>query len=206
MKIYFDQIRDILEKQGKTRQANKLLLAELASQQDTYTADYLENKQETIRLSQRNSNQVDFEKVSELLLKLKEAAAENQSKLDLSNPALTNALKLIELGSSRLDADTIRKINVSFTGDQSALRALKAVYQMQGVVDDGGLENQLYEPESTFASLQEYAYFSFMQNGSLNTFWTQVNKIANLEGIQYPELVDEAGAVDSMRRAAGLAV
>jgi len=42
-------------------------------------------------------------------------------------------LKLIELSGAGLDSDTTRKINASFKGDQSALRALRDVYKAKGV-------------------------------------------------------------------------
>ena len=53
-------------------------------------------------------------------------------------------------------------------GDQSALRALRDVYKANGVLYDGGLNEQIYEPEMAYESLHQFAYASMIDEGSLN--------------------------------------
>ena len=69
---------------------------------------------------------------------------------------------------------------------------------------NGGLDEQIYEPESAFERLGEYSYNAFNREGSLNSLASAVSKIAAMEGIEFPNMVDEAGAEEVMRMAAGL--
>lgn len=105
---------------------------------------------------------------------------------------------------SGIDSDTVRKINSQFAGDQAALRALRDIYKAKGVAYDGGLEKQIYEPESAFERLGERAYNTFTKDGSLNEFASAINKVASMEGIDFPQIVDEVGADNAMRAAARL--
>lgn len=72
------------------------------------------------------------------------------------------------------------------------------------MIYDGGLDKQIYEPEAAFDKLHEDAYYSFIQEGSLNELSGAESKIAALEGIDFPKMVDEAGSDEVLRSAAGL--
>ncbi len=133
-----------------------------------------------------------------------QAATAKAGQVKLDNPACANVRKLIELSGPSLDPETVRQINASFAGDQAALRALRDVYKAHGVVYNGGLEEQIYEPESAFEKLVEHGYSALVREGSLNTLSTALSKVAALEGIQFPSMVDEQGADEVMRMAAGL--
>ena len=113
-------------------------------------------------------------------------------------------MKLIELSGAEIDTETTRKINDSFAYDQSALQALRDIYKAKGVVYNGDLDKQIYDPESAFNNAREWAYNSMVQEGSLNIFSTAISKIAALEGIDFPKIVDEVGSYNVMRSAAGL--
>ena len=72
------------------------------------------------------------------------------------------------------------------------------------MIYDGGLDKKVYEPEAAFDKLHEDAYNSFIQEGNLNELSGAVSKIAAMEGIDYPKMVDEAGSDGVLRSAAGL--
>ncbi len=85
-----------------------------------------------------------------------------------------------------------------------ALRMLRDVYKARRVVYNGGLDAQIYEPESAFETLREYGYNAYIREGSLNSLANAVSKVAAFEGIDFPKDVDPEGADDAMREAAGL--
>ncbi len=145
-----------------------------------------------------------FVKVVQILKDVSRTTSANHSQLRLDNPAWANALKLIELSGSSLDPDTVKKINASFAGDRSALRVLRDLYKSHGVVYNGGLDEQIYDPESGFQRLVEHSYSALIREGSLNTLATAISRVAALEGIEFPKMVDEQAAEEVMRRAAGL--
>ena len=84
-------------------------------------------------------------------------------------------------------------------------RVLLDVYKAHGAVYNGGLDEQIYDPESAFERLGEHAYSALIRDGSLNTLSTAISKVAAFEGVESPTMVDEQGADDVMRMAAGLA-
>ena len=61
--------------------------------------------------------------------------------------------------------------------------------------------NQIYEPDSAFGALREYGYNAFVREGSLNSLANAVSKVAALEGIEFPKMVDPEGAEEVMRAA-----
>ena len=72
------------------------------------------------------------------------------------------------------------------------------------MIYDGGLDQQIYEPERAYESLLEFAYAAMIDEGSLNGFASAISKVASMEGIDFPKMIDEAGSKDVMRAAAGL--
>ena len=108
------------------------------------------------------------------------------------------------MSGAGISSEIVKKINSQFAGDQSSLRALRDIYKARGVVYDGGLDELIYEPESAFEHLGEWAYHSFIKEGSLNEFASAINKVASMEGIDFPKMVDEAGSVSAMRKVSGL--
>ena len=72
------------------------------------------------------------------------------------------------------------------------------------MVYNGGLDKQIYDPQSAFQRLVEPNYSALVREGSLNTLSTAISKVAALEGIEFPPMVDEQGADEVMRVAAGL--
>ena len=200
----FSELEKVLRQTADERQNYKKALVMLNSQKDTYSSDYIERKALTLHQNLKATNQTAYEKVMALISDLVELAIEKHSKLNLDNPAWTSALKLIELSGPNIDYVTVKKINESFKGDLSAWSALRDIYKARGIINDGSLTDQIYEPKAAFDKLREYAYYSFIQEGSLNELSNAVSKIARMEGIEFPQMVDDAGSIDVMRLAAGL--
>ncbi len=204
----FREIGKLLRQMAQARQDTRATIAKLEAQRKDYSAEYakavLEPQITKTRAGLQAAQLETFEKLAQLLEELSQAAVAKQAQLDLNNVAWANALKLIELSGPDMDTETILKINASFAGDQAALRALRDVYKAHKVVYNGGLDQQIYDPESAFGRLRDHLYPTFLREGSLNALSTAISKVAALEGIQFPKMVDEAGAESAMRTAAGL--
>lgn len=209
MKQKFSELEKLLRQAAQTRQDARASIAKLNAQRKNYSAEYVKDFLDPsiakVKATLKAYHQDGFEKAARLLQDLSEATIAKHSKLNLENPAWANALKLVELSGPGLDPETVRKINASFAGDQAALRALRDVYKARGMIYDGGLDQQIYDPESAFERLRDYIYNAFIVQGSLNTLSTAISHVAALEGIEFPKMVDEPGAEEVMRTAAGLA-
>lgn len=118
--------------------------------------------------------------------------------------AYQNALKTVELGGSKLPADVIKGINNSLKGNMPALKALKSVYEAQGIVYTGDIDEYIYDIPDTYEGLRRQSYESIAQEGSLNTLATGISKAVKREGFEFPTMVDEDGYYKLMREAAGL--
>ena len=132
-------------------------------------------------------------------------AVAKHAKINLESPALTNALKLIESSGSGMDFSTVKKLNEQFKSDQSSLRVLQTAYKKNGVVSNAGIDGLIYEPDSTFENLRKQSFDAFVgDGGSLNHLSNAINKVAALEGVDFPVQIDPTGSIDAMRQAAGL--
>ncbi len=190
MKQKFSELEKLLIKTAQARQNEKLDIAKLNVKRKDYSAEYVKESSDPqitkAKSGMKALHQSGYEEAAHLLRELNDLAIAKHSKLNLDNPAWTNALKLIELSGVGIDSETVKKINASFEGDQSALWALRDVYKGKGVVYDGGLADQIYEPEVAFYKLREYTYYSFIQEGSLNLLSNAVSKIAKMEVYKLP--------------------
>ncbi len=124
--------------------------------------------------------------------------------LDLSNPALSNALSLISTIGAGLKFEEAVKINANFIHDQSALNALKAAYQAHGVVSPGNIDALRYDTDSVIDNLKVLAFEGLVQDGSVNTFAGALSKLGALEGTTIEKVPDQQGELNSFRAAAGL--
>lgn len=129
---------------------------------------------------------------------------ERDSELDLSNPALTNALNLIQTVGKKLPYETILQINENFLFDQPSLRVLQAAYKAADIAGTGNLEEMIYSPGELIANLKKDVDQTFNQDGSLNYFNSRFSKIAVLEGQPVELTPDQEGVYAAMRRGAGI--
>ncbi len=211
MKQKFEEIKKVLLQFVKAQENNKAAITKLTYYNKDYSPEYIQNFVDP-KVTEANAGlaalkQASLEKIYGLIDDLNKLAEAKHAKLDLSNPAWTNALKLIELSGASIDADTVRKINAQFANDQSALRALRDIYKAVGVRYDGGISDMLYEPDVAFEALQRIAVDALSgSNTTLNELSYAIQQVAAKEGIDFPEQVDPVGADNGMRMAAGLPV
>lgn len=208
MQKIFTQLEETLRRIAKERRATQEAITGFEKVGKDYNQEYFEAyikpKMKSLQSNLKVLEQEAYEKVGELLQSFEKAAVEKQKAwTNLDNPKLANALKIIDLGGGKLAGNQVREINAQFFGDASSLRALKAIYDAQGIYD-GGIDELLYEPEWAVRSLSEWSYATFVQSGSVNQFADKIAKIAKLEGVDFPSLIDEKGVVDAARRGAGL--
>lgn len=207
MQTKFTELETVLRQAAKARQDTKQALARTEAEKKDYSADYvqahIEPKAKKIQADLKAAQQKAYEDTARILGDIRTAAIEKHSRLDLESPAWANALKLLDMGGGELDGEVIKQINASFAGNVPALKALQAVYKSKGL-NNGGLDSMVYEPAGTFENLQSRAYATFTNGESLNQLAHAVSKVAKLEGVEFPQTVDEAGAMDTIRAAAGL--
>jgi len=208
MKTKFAEMEKILRQVVKAREDNKVAIAKLEASGKNYNAEYIKSfidpKVAEMEGEFAVVRQTSLEKIYSLIDDLAKLAEAKHAKLDLSNPAWTNALKLIELSGAGIDADTVRKINAQFANDQSALRALRDIYKANGVRYDGGLAEQIYDSDQAFESLQRIAVDALAgKNTTLNELSNAIRRVAAKEGIDFTEQVDPVGAENVMRKPAG---
>jgi hypothetical protein len=129
---------------------------------------------------------------------------ERDSELDLNNPALTNALNLIQTVGQQLPYETILKINENFSFDQPSLRVLQAAYKAANITGTGNLDEMIYSPGELIENMKKWVDLTFNQDGSLNHFSTQFSKIAFFEGQRVTLTPDEEGVYAAMRHGAGI--
>jgi hypothetical protein len=207
MQNKFKELETVLRQAAKARQDTKQALAKIEADKKDYSADYvrdfIEPKAKQIQVNLKAAQQKAYEDTARILREMNTAAIEKHSRLDLESPAWGNALKLLDMGGGEMDGEVIKQINASFAGNVPALKALQAVYKSKGL-NNGGLDSMVYDPAGAFENLQSRAYSTFTNGESLNQLAHAVSKVAKLEGAEFPQTVDEAGAMDTIRTAAGL--
>jgi hypothetical protein len=179
-------------------------MAKLEAQKDTYTEEYLNEKKKRARQQLRAVQQEQHEEMVRLLKGLQEKVEEKHGSLNLDNMAYQSALKTIELAGSKIPADVVQSINSSLKGNMPALKALRAVYEAQGIAYTGDIDEYIYDIPATYESLRKTSYQSIVQEGSLNSLATAISKVVKKEGFEFPTMVDDAGYDSALRKAAGL--
>lgn len=174
-----------------------------------YSDEYIEREQAKFEGEKRIQNQLAYEKALELIDKLIETMQARQDEpVDLADANLTNALNILNLAGSKLDIGELIKLVDQFTGNPAALKTLKSVFENQDLSFGVKLvDDRLYEPAFIEQGFKENAFYTFMQAGSLNSFATVINKIAQKEGLTFPKeggLIDPEGATERMLAVAGL--
>lgn len=172
-----------------------------------FLPEVVERKLSEIAKEREELDRAAREKGRELIRGLVEAMeARAAESLDLSDQDFTTAVNLINVLGDRLPYSEQIAIVDTFTGDQAALRTIEKLFEAKGL--DKGAEyarSKQYTPALVSAALQEYNNAAFQPNGSLNAYASEIRRIALKEGYaDFPGMVDEAGAMEATRAAAGL--
>lgn len=204
--LRFEGIGRAIKAAVDAKDAYRKAMANIEALSKDYTEEYRAAKMQEAAKEYAARKAASYDDVATRLDELATALEELHSHLDLENPAISNALKLIELGGGDLDGETLRKINSSFATDQSALRALQSIYKHAGLLYDGGIDKMIYSPEDAMKSLKQLSYMTFMQEGgSLNKLAGNIANFAKLEGLEFDALPDPIGVEEAIRSGAGLA-
>lgn len=208
----FYNLQSFMKEQVKARDAYRKANADLRELEKTgdYKPEYIEKKRSEIDSDFRVKNAAAYKNALDLIGKLTGTMQTRYSEpLDLSDPALTNALNVINLAGANLDHLELNKIIDSFTGNPAALKTLRSVFQKQGMSKAEERANSLlYEPAFVEQRLREVADSSIRQGGSLNAFAGEINKLAVKEGMSFPldggGSIDPVGVAEAFRAGAGL--
>lgn len=212
MQEKFFEIEKNIRSLAAARLEFKQAISKLDAGRKDFNEDYVRSHIDPQKRAAQNGiktlEQSTYEKVNGLLREIESLAIEKAKTLDLSNPAWVNALGIISAAGSAIEADTVNAINKQFATDQAALRALRKIYQAKGIMYNGNLDTQIYEPEPVFENLRNWSLSTIIQDAPLNSFVGKISKIAALEGIEFPRTLDEpaTAAASAARQAAGLRV
>jgi len=186
------------------KDAYRQKLNDLATGQTDFSKDYLDRQTDQVKQDWAAKMQAANTDMKNRFEELRGLLHDRDSVLDLSNPALTNALSLIQTIGSNLTFEQAVKINANFVHDQSALRALRDAYKAQSVVVPGNIDAMIYDTDSSINNLENLAYQGLVQDGSINTFASAFSKLAALEGMTTEAMPDQQGDLEALRAAAGL--
>jgi hypothetical protein len=193
-----------VKKAVSTKDTFRAKIEELSLPNEMYSDNYLETEISKEKKAYSAQMQKAYDDMVERLEQLRNLIHDRDVVLDLGNPAMTNALSLIQTVGGNLTYEEAVQINANFVHDQSALRALQSAYKRHGLVSPGNIDNMIYDLNSTIDNLKELAYHSFVQEGSLNYFAGKFSKFAKLEGQTIESTPDNAGVIEAMRAGAGL--
>ena len=220
VKDNFFKLGQIVDNANAAKDAYLTALAAVDKLSKDYTPEYLAAKKQAATGEYRAKGQVLYADAQKTFEKLQSALLEIHSQLDLNDPALTNAVSLIKNVGPELSFEDKLKINASFAANQPALKLLQSAYKSAGVLSDGGLDKQIYDPEGAVQSLGKYAQAALLGDGfSPFRFGVEIGKVASLEGYGYdvfpwanpfpsqvetPPTVDAGKVYAAARAAAGL--
>lgn len=217
VKEQFYRLGQIVDKAKAAQDAYQSELSKVDGYSKDYSPEYLTGLKDKVLGAYKAKRQALYQDTMTQLEKLSGALTELNGSLDLASPALSNALSLIQMTGNGLTFETAQKINANFINDQSSLRALQEAYRSAGVVSDGGLDRQIYDPTAAMQALGQYAQEALVQDGfSPFRLGVEFGKIAKLENIDFkqgnpfPSMVNEPTSfdtnkvTDSARAAAGL--
>jgi hypothetical protein len=187
IKEQFFNFRKIIQNANAVSDSYRGELNKIDALSTDYTPEYLESQKQAAKNQYKAKNHALYEDVKKQLETLQNALNELHGSLDLSDPALTNALKLIEIAGPDLGAENVMKINAEFATNQPALKVLQAAYKSRGVVYDGNLDQQIYDIDSAIQMIAQHAESALIKDGSVFQFAIQIGKVAKLEGTDFPE-------------------
>lgn len=192
----------MVEKLVKDRDAHSEELTGLTMHGTSqFTPEYLEKEIERIKARFAVKMRETYNDIEARLENLRKLLAARDETLDLSNPALSTALALIQAAGGEPSHDQAVSINQNFKHDQQALRAIFSAY---GQKDLGGIKGMMYDIDEAIDGLKELAHNATVKDGSVNFFASRLAKLAALEGVELIANPDDRGTMEAMRRGAGL--
>jgi hypothetical protein len=170
----------------------------------TYSQLYLEQKTLEVTAEFKTKMQAMHADMVSRLENLRSLIQERDQVLDLSNPALTNALSLIQSIGGDMSYEEAVGINQNFLHDQKGLRALKASYLAHGVQSPGNLDLLIYNLNDRINELLDLAEAGTIGHATLYGFLERFSKLAALEGVTVDAEISNDALWEAMQRGAGL--
>lgn len=204
MKELFEKLQKALEEAVAQRNIYREELHKLNVLRPEQSVQY--NEQQKAKLEQKTNEirTAQYEKVGLIINEIKtKVEAKQAAPLNPFDPDLQTAISLIATAGQGLDPQVAREINNRFIGNQKALQFLKTIYDGKRA-SSGKIEDLLYIPDDVFPHLSELNYWCFFRDGSFNSFAIGISKLARLEGLTFPTMIDEVGSTEAIRKAAGL--
>ena len=171
---------------------------------ETYSQLYLERKTNEVTAEFKAKMETMHKDLVERLESLRTLIQERDRVLDLSNPALTNALALIEAIGADMSEEEAVGINQNFFYDQKGLRALRSSYLAHGVNSPGNLDLLIYNLNDRIDELLGLAEGGTLGHAIMYGFTERFSKLAALEGVTVDAEISNDALWEAMQRGAGL--
>lgn len=166
-----------------------------------FTSEYIEREQMRLKAAFSVKMSEVYKDIEARLDNLYKLLAARDESLDMSNPAFSAALALIQAANGEPTPEQARAIHENFKHDQQALKALRDVYKGK---DIGGISGMIYDLDEVIGGLKELANNCTVKEGSVNFFASRLAKLAAIEGVDLVTNPDERGTMEAMRQGAGL--
>lgn len=204
-KLKFENLHTLLKQAVAAKAAHREIMASIDGMINTYASEFIDQKRRDENVRYKSVLQGLAEKIIVGLGELQKHISDSAAVLDLENPALSNALKIIEFAGNSLEFDQIQKINSNFEGDRASLAVIQKAYKAAGMLTDGGLDKLLYNIEATFENLRNGTIQALVQDDrGINHLISSFSKVAAREGVDLEPILDEIGFMETTRKAAGL--
>ena len=213
MKTKLSEIEKVLRDLKAQREKSNNEFSRLESQKSDFSEKYFsENIQPQINQSKNYLTQFEESKWEKFLTLAHEyltmASEKHNSPVDLNSTKLLNAVNIIQSSAGNLedggiDANMIRQINEQFRGDFPSLKVLRATYKKMNMYD-GAIDQMFYDTDNAEESTQDLSRYVFAQGGNVNNLCHMFSKIAKIDGLEFPETIDEKEFDTVTRKAAGL--
>ncbi len=168
---------------------------------ETYTQEYIEREMTRIKTNFSVKMAETYQDLETRLETLRKMISDRDAVLDLTNPALSTALALIQAAGGAPTHEQAAQINQNFRYDQSGIRAIYSAY---GQKDIGGIGKMMYNVDEVIDGLKVLANDCTIKEGSVNYFASKLSTFAAIEGVELPTTPDERGYDESFRKGAGL--
>lgn len=202
IKNNLEWISDHLKKTAEIKNKYRMEIEKIRQSQD-FSDQYKQDKLHQKRVEYSNALQESKTKFLDQTKELRSLIDWRNKDFDLLDPALTNALAIIQAGGKKLSYENLEKINENFRHNQNALHTLKDIYENQGI-STSQIDRMIYNPEQMITNLETLSNRIFTTDGNLNFLASEVSKFAQFEGVQFVSTVDEIGMMDQFRKSAGL--
>lgn len=201
---HFQAAEAALQDVGKVKSASRARLAEIEKKKVHATPNELAELKETEAATREATRQVltrAYDKFAAAMDAAKTAASKKNT-LNVQDAGFQTAISLVKMAGRDLDFETRQELINQVGGNQAHLRALKNMFKSVGI-ETMNIDKAMYSPD-VFDNLARDAGDDILRYQSVNGLSAKLSKLGALEGVDFPQTVDEESVMGAIRTAAGL--